>query len=169
MIRVIQFKGEEGRFDVPSFVLSENQNLILDIRPPLSFRGKYYFLISHGGQKKRVVLTKDCKVELTAEWLNAGGVEPIICQLEARDVSGIVLYKTYNVEPLNVSVSEVGIEYLGAVQAVEKENAELRKELGELKKVFADLKGIVVTIPAEIQKAKKEAVIEAAGGDPMGA
>lgn len=169
MNRKIIFNGREGRFDVPFFTLSDNESLQIEIalQPPKNC--VYYFLARHGEALKRVALTGVLVVELTADWLKQGGTEPIICELELRDKSGVVLYKKYNVEPLEIKETEPGTEYCAAVQAVEKENAELRKQLGEVRAELGELKTIVSAIPATIEQAKKEAVIEAAGGDPMGA
>ena len=169
MNRKIIFKGREGRFDVPSFTLSDNENLQIEIGLPLARNGVYYFKARHGNELKRVALTGHPSVELTAEWLNRGGTAPLVCELELRDSSGVVVYKKYNIESLEIKTSDVGMEYFSAVQAIEKENAELRKELGEVKAELAEIKRIVEGVPAAIEKAKKEAVIEAAGGDPMGA
>ena len=169
MKRKIIFNGSEGRFDVPFFTLSDNENLQIEIALQQPQNGVYYFAARRGKVLKRVALTGILAVELSADWLNQGGVEPIICELELRDRSGVVVYKKYNVEPLELKESEAGTEYYAAVQAVERENAELRKELGELKAELADVKKILSAIPVAIEQAKKEAVIEAAGGDPMGA
>ena len=169
MNRKIIFNGREGRFDVPFFALSENENLQIKIDLPQPQNGAYYFAARHGKVLKRVALTGNLVVELTADWLKQGGVEPIVCEIELRDRSGMVVYKKYNVEPLEIKESEVGMEYFAAVQAVERENAALRTELGEIKAKFIALEEIVANIPAAIAQAKKEAVIEAAGGDPMGA
>ncbi len=169
MTRVITINGRTGRFDVPSFTLSDNENLQIKICLPKARNGFYRFVARHGNELKRVALTSDLSVELTADWLKQGGTAPIVCELELRDRSGVVVYKKYNVEALEIKASDVGMEYFSAVQAIEKENAELRKELGEVKAELADVKKIVSAIPAKIEEAKKEAVIEAAGGDPMGA
>ena len=169
MNRKIIFNGREGRFDVPFFTLSDNENLQIKIDLPLIQNRAYYFVARHGKALKRVALVGNLIVELTADWLKQGGIEPILCELELRDMSGVVVYKKYNIEPLEIKEAEIGTEYFAAVQAVERENAELRKELGEVKAEFSELKKIVENIPAAIEQAKKEAVIEAAGGDPMGA
>lgn len=170
MYRKIIINGREGRFDVPFFRLSDNESLFIEICLPKAHNETYYFKARHGDNSMCVVLTGNhlC-VELTAEWLKPGGVAPLICELELRDRSGAVVYKKYNVEALEIQESEVGMEYFSAVQAVEKENAKLREELGKIKAELDGVKKIVEKLPAEIERAKKEAVIEAAGGDPMGA
>lgn len=169
MNRKIIFTGREGRFDVPFFTLSDNESLQIEIDLPKAQNGIYYFTARHGKALKRVALVGNLIVELPSDWLKQGGIEPILCELEIRDRSGVVVYKKYNVEPLEIKESEAGTEYFAAVQAIERENAELRKELGEVKAALAEVKKILENIPAAIEQAKKEAVIEAAGGDPMGA
>ena len=169
MNRKIIFNDREGRFDVPSFTLSDNEDLRIEIALPMVRNGIYDFVARHGDELRRVTLTGKPSVEFTADWLKRGGTAPIICELVLRDRSGLITYKKYNIEPLEIKVSDVGLEYFSAVQSIEKENAELRKELGEVKRELGELKKIVAEIPAAIAQAKKEAVIEAAGGDPMGA
>ncbi len=165
----IIIKGREGRFNVPFFTLSDNESLHIKIGAPVQNIGSYYFLIQHGKAVKREILNSPMTVELTAEWLKKGGTEPIVCELELRDRSGVVVYKKYNIEALEIKESKVGTEYFAGIQKLEKENVDLRKELGEVKTELAELKKMVTCIPTAIEKAKKEAVIEAAGGDPMGA
>ena len=165
----INFNGREGRFDVPFFTLSDNENLFVKLCVPMQRKGIYYFSARHGNEKKRVALQSNLIVEFTAEWLRKGGTAPIVCELELRDRSGISVYKKYNIETLEIIESDVGMEYFASLQAIEKENAELRKEIDSVKKELSEIKNIIDAIPSEIEKAKKEAVIEAAGGDPMGA
>lgn len=169
MLTEIIIKGKEGRFDVPFFTLSDNETLHIKIVAPAQNIGVYYFLVQHGKAVKREILNSRMEVELTAEWLRQGGTAPIVCELELRDRSGVVVYKKYNIEYLEVKETGVDTEYFASIQKLEKENAELRKELGEIKTELSELKKIVADIPATIEKAKQEAVIEAAGGDPMGA
>ena len=169
MDRKIIFDGRDGYFDVPVFTLSDNEDLRIQIGLPRSKIGRYYFAARHGNESMRVLLTSDSSVELSADWLKKGGIAPIICEIELRDRTGVVVYEKYNVEPLEIAESDVGVEYFSAVQAIQKANVELYKTLNEVKAELAAVKKIVGAIPTAIEEAKKEAVIEAAGGDPMGA
>ena len=165
--RKIIFKGQEGRYDVPSFTLSDNESLCIELAVPQTGVGVYYATFQLGALMRRERLTRSRVVELSADWLNLGRAGSLICELELRDVAGVVVYKKYHIEPLNISEGKVGTEYYAAVQALEEENAELRKELGEVKAEIIAIKASLENIPALIEKAKKEAVIEATGGDPM--
>lgn len=169
MNRKIIFDGREGHFDVPVFTLSDNEDLRIQIGLPRSKIGRYYFAARHGNESMRVLLTSDSSVELSADWLKKGGIAPIICEIELRDRTGVVVYEKYNVEPLEIKEADAGKEYFSTVQAIEKKYEELRKEFNEVKAELSYVKKVLAAIPAEIEKAKKEAVIEAAGGDPMGA
>lgn len=169
MDRKIIFKGREGRFDVPSFTLSDNENLRIEIGLPLARNAVYYFVARHGNELKRIALTGKPSVELTADWLNRGGTAPIVCELELRDRSGVVVYKKYNIEPLEIKGTDVGMEYFSAVQAVEKEIAELRKEFDEFKLKFNRMENTMNDIPDQIERAKNEAIVTSTGGDVLNA
>lgn len=162
MYRKIIFNGHEGRFDVPFFTLSDNESLNIGIALSTPKDCSIYFTAKHGEATKRVKMSENSIVELSPDWLKQGGAAPILCEIEIRDQSGIVVYKKYNVEPLNAKSSDIGMEYVASVQKLEEETETLKREVEKLKR-------IVSALPEAIAQAKKEAVIEAAGGDPMGA
>ena len=169
MKRTITINGNEGRWDTPLFVLTDNDSLVIDIALPTITNGIYRFIATHGSQKKHVTLGHKSIVELSADWLKAGGEEPLCSQLQVYDKTGTVVYRSYDIEPLKIRVCECGTEYFAAVQAVEKENAKLRKELGEVKADIAEVKRDLSAIPEKIKEAQRLAVVEATGGDVMNA
>ena len=133
MRRKIIFKDREGRFDVPCFILSDNESLFVVLSAPALRKGKYYLCVKHGTQKMRFEVSDDKVIELPCEFLKNSCTEPILFDLEYRDVTGMVLYKKYYIEPLEVQDLEQGTQYFASVQKVENENLLLREELQELK------------------------------------
>ena len=169
MKRVLRFNKKEGRYDVPSFTLCNNDALTIEVVAPAAVNGVYYFTAVHGEQIKRVVLAGRMSLSLSPDWLSKGGVEPLLCELELRDKAGVVTYERYEAEPLLLKRVEVGREFLASVQAIEARQKTLESDIQSLKEEFQELKKVVAKIPFEIERAKNDAVIEAAGGDPMGA
>ncbi len=134
MERKIIIKNGEGRYDTPLFTLSDNESLKITIDMHLSKDGMYRYMAQHGQEKMCIVLADKSMVELSAEWLKKGGVEPIISTLEYCDKTGTVIYKKYNIEPLNVLERGVNKEYSAAIQALEKAFEEFKEErVGDLK------------------------------------
>lgn len=143
MTRIITIQGKEGRFDVPSFVLSENEDLHITINAPIARNGVYYYIVNHGEYTRRICLKGIQTVVLPAEWLNKGGTSPLISELELRDKTGVVVYRKYDIEPLEIRKAAVGMEYISGVQKVETENAELRVAFEALKRRFDALEARV--------------------------
>ena len=133
MTRYIAFQNNEGRYNVPSFFLSDNEDLLIVIHTPeIKTDGVFYF-IAKKGDKTRTYCLRACKtVVIPADWLIAGKDEPLISSIELRNKTGELVIKKYEVEPLILNRCDVGTEYISAVQRIEKENAELRKLYNDL-------------------------------------
>ena len=171
MKRIVTFKENEGRYDVPRFTLSDNEGLRIEFQNPNKRTDRnYYLLVKHGEYCKKFFSMRNVgTIELSAEWLNQGGTAPLCCELEERDKSGVLTYAKYSIEPLNIQECNGTFEYVASVQELEQKYNQQRRELKELKDAVESLTQKFETIPVQIEQAKREAVIEAAGGDPMGA
>ena len=140
MLRTITFQNSEGKYDVPSFLLTENEHLVMAIHLPPRKHGSNYFLnLEHGESKRTISLRDQATVVLDPEWLEQGGDKPLLASLELRNHNGNIVYKRYNIEPLTVTKTAVGTEYFSYVQAVEKKNAELQGEVDKLKLLYEAL------------------------------
>ena len=172
MTRTITVTGRTGRFDVPSFTLAENEALTVTFNIVNEIRaGRYYVVIRHGAApKKTFVLSADKSIELSAEWLNAGGTEPVEFALELRNPTGTLTIKNdYAIEPLIITAAAGEWTATAYLQKLEAELEELKETVSVLSAGYEALKATVSGLTAAIEEAKKQAVIEAAGGDPMGA
>ena len=98
---------------------------------------------------------------LTPEWLKECK-DKLTIDLSLRDRSGLVVYKKYNIEPLNIVQENADITATASIQ-----DLEMRLQVAEMK--IKAVEEFIRAVPMIIENAKKEAVIEAAGGDPMGA
>lgn len=172
MTRTITVNGRTGRFDVPSFTLAENEALTVTFNIVNEIRaGRYYVVVRHGtAPKKAFVLSADKSIELSAEWLNAGGTELVEFALELRNPAGTLTIKNdYVIEPLIVTSVAGKWTATAYLQKLETELEELKGTVSILSDGYNKLQEIVSGLPAAIEEAKRQAVIEAAGGDPMGA
>lgn len=172
MTRTITVNGRTGRFDVPSFTLVENGALTVTFNIVNEIRaGRYYVVVRHGtAPKKTFVLSADKSIELSAEWLNAGGTELVEFALELRNPAGTLTIKNdYMIEPLIVTAAAGKWTATAYLQKLEAELEELKRAVSSLSDGYETLQETVSGLPAAIEEAKKQAVIEAAGGDPMGA
>ena len=161
MKRTITLTGRTGRLDVPSFTLAENETLTVTFNIVNEIRvGRYIVVVRHGSAlKKTFALSSDNSIDLSAEWLTAGGTEPGTLKLK----------DDYCIEPLIVTAQDGNWTATAELQKLETEITELKQTVSALSAGYETLRATVAGLPAMIEQSKKEAVIEAAGGDPMGA
>ena len=170
MERKITINGRTGLFDIPSFLLSENESLKIKIGLTNEFRvGRFRVIVRHGERKKTFTLAKDEPIELTSEWLKQSGENIEFSLVFLNKTATAVLKDDYEIEPLKMETIGGNFSFTAQVQEFMAKQKQQDDCISDLKKELAEVKKIVAAIPAEIEKAKKEAVIEAAGGDPMGA
>lgn len=167
MLRTVNFMGRTGRFDVPSFLWAENEELIIQLNVQEYRQGKFVCTVKHGNAKMTVYLTKDKTITLTPDWLKENGNAPleILLELRTTDLSRVIVPNGrekggYFVEPLLIEHVDTTFTAVGWLTKIETEQTEQRVLLKELQ-------SIVEGIPVEIEKAKSEAIVAATGGDPM--
>lgn len=172
MKRTITLTDRTGQFDVPSFTLTENEALtiVFDFGKTSS-AGQYIVIVRHGNAPKQTFsLSADKSLTLSAKWLNDGGTEPIEFSLALYNAAGTLKIKDdYCIEPLMIVAAAGKWTATAALQSMETEIETLKQTVSALSEKYNNLQEIVNGIPVMIKQAKKEAVIEAAGGDPMGA
>ncbi len=96
--------------------------------------------------------------------------ESVEFALELRNPAGTLTLKNdYTIEPLIIRAATGEWTATAYLQKLEAELEELKRAVSSLSDGYEALKETVSGLPAAIEEAKKQAVIEAAGGDPMGA
>ena len=127
MIRALTINGNEGRYDEPSFLLTENEGLLIVVKDlPKVKNGVYYFVATHGEYTQTTCLNGIKTVVLSPEWLEKGAINPLLATIELRDKTGRTVLGTYDVEPLEVKKTTAGKEYYSAVERITTENELLR-------------------------------------------
>lgn len=167
MHRTLKFTGRTGRWDVPSFLWTENEELTIKIDVEEYRQGKFVCVVKHGNAKMTVYLTKDKTITLTPDWLKENGAAPLEILLELRtlDMSRVIIPNGkekggYFIEALTIEHVDDTFTAIGWLTKIEKEQAAQRALLEELQ-------SIVKGIPSQIEQAKNEAIVTATGGDVM--
>lgn len=167
MLRTVNFTGRTGRFDVPSFLWVENEELTIKLNVQQYRQGKFVCVVKHGKAKMTVYLTKDKTITLTPDWLKENGNAPLEILLEQRttDLSRVIVPSGrenggYFIEPLQIEHIDDTFTAVGWLTKIETEQAGQRTLLEELQ-------SIVNGVPAAIEQAKREAIVAATGGDPL--
>ena len=84
MKRIIEIKGRTGRFDVPSFAVTENEKLTIEFRFDKPSNGRYIASFLCGNAKKVVTLDKTLSATLSPEFFAKGEYRPVHILLEMR-------------------------------------------------------------------------------------
>ena len=70
MKRTLTIKGRTGLFDIPSFIISENQNLKIAIKFATPMRAeRYKLVVKHGDLLKTYGVVYDNAITIPAEWI----------------------------------------------------------------------------------------------------
>ena len=133
MIRTLTIKGRQGRFDEPTFILSENQSLKISVvakdEPTLN---KFKLTVRHGNMQKTFTLSKDMVAVLTPEWLyaNTENLEFSLAFLDMKE--SIVLKDDYEIEPLKIQNIDGNFTFSAEVQRLIAWQEQHGKDLEEL-------------------------------------
>ena len=139
MERIITIKDRVGMFDIPTFYVSENEDLLIKVKredkKPLK---NYRMLVKHGKLTKAFTLFNEGAIELKADWICRND-EPIEFDLIRMDEAGIKLVsgEGIEIEPLLLKKLQGKFEYSSAVQKLIKWQDEHGKQLEVLEKRFA--------------------------------
>lgn len=139
MKRVIKFKGRTGRWDIPSFLWTENETLTIKLEIAESRVGKYIAVVNCGEQKKTVYLDKDMTIDISPDFLKNGKFNPIYVLLEFRDLRGnrpIIPNDPakggFFVEPLYIERVTENTTAIAWLTKIENDIAELKKMQGNI-------------------------------------
>ena len=167
MLRIINLKGRTGRFDVPSFPWTENEPLIVKIESNETRFGRYVLIVKCGNMQKTVMFDKEMTVTIDPEFIKNGNFDPVYFLLEFRNAIGnkVIIPNDpkkngFFIEPLYITRVEgntTGLAWLNKIETAIAEIQETLKTHGET----------LNSVPALIDQAKRDAIVEATGYDPM--
>lgn len=131
MVRNINFIGRQGRYDLPTSLLTDNEPLTLKLNGLDAKLGKYILTLKHGGNIKTIVLGPAMTVDIFADWLNDGQEKILEAFLELRDnlgtrvlipsVSNNMDTRGFIIEPLKLERIDEQWSIVAWLQSVEQE------------------------------------------------
>lgn len=172
MNRKLTIKGTTGRYDVPSFVWSENETLSITFDIHETRVGRFYAVIRCGKRIMELSLAKYQTVEIPAEFIKNGGFEPLNISLEFWNASGnaVIIPSDpkrggYFIEPLyfrRVEETTTAIAWLQDIESkIEQTNAKVEETNTLLQKQQEQLDGV----PALIKTAVDKSIVYLTNGD----
>ena len=176
MKRVLNFEGKTARWDVPSFLWTENENLVIQFNIQETRDGTHYAAIRCGNRLKEVSLTTSKTVEVPAQFIKDGDYSHLQISLEFRsNKGGAVIVPAdprrggYFIEPLVIERVEESTTAIAWLQDIERKIDEINARMTEhTKKVNAEIeecKTGIDNVPALIKAAMDETIIYLTNGD----
>lgn len=130
MERILTIKGRTGYFDTPSFLVSENENLVIKINIVDEIRiGKFRLIVKHGKHVKQYALSKTDEITLSPVWLKMSeeNIEFSLVFLNATETE--VLKNDYQIEPLKLETVDGNFVFTAWLQELEQKQKELDARL----------------------------------------
>lgn len=174
MERKLIFTGKTGRWDVPSFVWTENENLRIVFDTQETRVGRYYASIRCGKRLMEVSLGNAMTAEVGAEFIKNGEYEPLQVSLEFRALSGsgVIVPSDpkrggYFVEPLRIERVEESATAVAWLQELEEKISAINARVDTIDEKVNDCKLEIASVPAQIKAATDEMGLHLVNGDPL--
>ncbi len=162
MERTIYFEGRIGRFDIPSFTVTENERLTLHF-DGLPDSTSYRFIAAFICGEKRHVVTLDESRLVTLDYELLSGGNSVEIKLEARNaktdkllISGDPANNGFFVEPLKLEHIDGTLTAIGWMQRIDAELEAIRKRLGIAETEIQGFKEVGVPLPVVNENIEKE-------------
>lgn len=124
MTRVLTIKGRTGLFDIPSFLLSENESLKIKIVTDELRLGNFRLCVKHGKHEKVYSLKGKDEIELHPVWLNTSKENLEFSLVFLNPTETEVIKSDYQIEPLKVESVQGNFAYTAMLQEIiEKQEA----------------------------------------------
>lgn len=154
MVRTINFVGRRGTYDLPTFLLTENEVLTLKFKGLDVTLGRYVVTVRHGNQCKTYYLSTAMTVDVLPEWLAVNGDQPLEVFIELRDNTGTAVKiesaKTthdqmgFYVEPLKLEKVGESFSMVAWLQRLERliaeSNETMNKQFAQAEKDLSEIK-----------------------------
>jgi hypothetical protein len=165
MLRTVKFTGRTGRFDVPSFLWTENDNLEIKLDLQTCKQGVFLAVVKYGKSTFTKKLHEDKTIILTPDMLkeNVGGPLEILLELRTIDATRIIVPSGrenggYFIEPLLIEYVDTTFTAVGWLTRIENGMQKMALQIEELQET-------VDGMYKNIEQAKNEAIVTATGGD----
>lgn len=138
MKRILNFSGRIGRYDIPSFLFTENETLEIAFNLQRYTLGKYIAIITCGNNEHVFSLEEDMQVTIPPDFIKRGNYAPISILLELRTMPGdkVIIPSDpaqggFHIEPLYIEKVNGNVTAIAWCQDLEKRVAHLEAKLGE--------------------------------------
>lgn len=176
MNRKLTIKGTTGRYDVPSFVWSENETLSITFDIHETREGRFYAVIRCGNRIMELSVRKNQTVEIPAEFIKNGNFEPLSISLEFLNANGTAVIIPsdpkrggYFIEPLyfrRVEETTTAVAWLQDIERkIEEINARMTEHTEKVNAEIEECKTGIDNVPAQIKAAMDETIIYLTNGD----
>ena len=136
MKRIINFRGRMGRYDIPSFLFTENETLEIQFNIQTYTLGKYIAILTCGKRKQAFSLGQDMTVTIPPEFIKRGDFAPLSILLELRTMAGdkVIIPSDpaqggFFIEPLYIEKAEGNTTAIAWCQALERRFAGLEQRV----------------------------------------
>lgn len=130
MKRVLTVKDRTGTFDIPSFLMTENDSLQIKLEIKNELRlGRFRLVVRHGEQKRAFTLSQDETIELCSGWLSKSteNLEFSLVYLNATETA--VLKDDYMIEPLKMESINGNFAFTALLQEIETRQNEQERRI----------------------------------------
>lgn len=138
MKRTINFRGRMGRYDVPSFLFTENEPIEIVFNIQSYTLGKYIAILTCGKRKQAYALGEDKTVKIPPEFIKRGDFAPLSILLELRTMTGdkVIIPSDpaqggYHIEPLYIEKAGSNTTAIAWCQALEERLDRIDRKLRE--------------------------------------
>ena len=138
MKRIINFRGRMGRYDIPSFLFTENETLEIQFNIQTYTLGKYIAILTCGKRKQAFSLGQDMTVTIPPEFIKRGDFAPLSILLELRTMVGdkVIIPSDparggYHIEPLYIDRVEGNTTAIAWCQELERRIKHVEDKLKE--------------------------------------
>lgn len=174
MNRILKFTGKTGRWDVPSFLWTENDTLSITFDIRETRVGIFYATIRCGKRIMEISLAKYMTVEIPSDFIKNGDYEPLNISLEFRSASGNAVIVSsdpkrggYFVEPLYIERMDESTTAIAWMQDVEKKIEQTNEKVAETNALLQKQQEQLDGVPALIKTAVDESIVYLTNGDPL--
>ena len=130
MKRVLTVKDRTGTFDIPSFLMTENDSLQIKLEIKNELRlGRFRLVVRHGEQKKAFTLSQNETIELCSGWLSKSteNLEFSLVYLNVTETA--VLKDDYMIEPLKMESITGNFAFTALLQEIEAQQNEQERRI----------------------------------------
>ena len=174
MNRKLTIIGTTGRYDVPSFIWSDNEKLSITFDIQETRVGRFYAVIRCGKRVMELSLAKYQTVEIPTEFVKSGGFEPLNISLEFWNASGTAVIVPsdpkrggYFIEALYFRRVEETTTAIAWLQDVESKLAATNARIDETNALLQQQQSQLDGVPAQIKESVNEAIVYLTNGDPL--